>query len=120
MTLRNHDLSILQSLIASHPTLQFSFNKRHIDKLLLAAVAADVSLEELQALLDLVPAAMLSNRSYFVLIKSFIARQQVAEAAHCFHQMEVAGLHLTPALQQLEQQLKGCKGGQQLLDATTL
>ena len=114
MTLQNHDLSILQALIASRDVVQFSFNKRHVDHLLLAAVAADVSLEELQALLDLVPPSALSNRSYFVLIKSFMARQQVTEAAHCFHQMEVAGLHVTPALEHLQQELRGIRAGQQL------
>lgn len=115
VSLRKHDPSVLRALTASQGMLRFSFSKRHMDKLLTAAVAADVSLEELQGLLSSAPRGTISNRSYFILIKAFMARQQFTEAAHCFQQMDNLGLQLTPALQQIQQQLFEFRAGSQLI-----
>jgi len=81
--------------------------QRHtVQRLIAAAVAADVGLEELQVLLDILPASALSNKDLFVLIKTFMHRQQYPEAAHCYQRMETAGLGLaTPALEVMLKQL---------------
>jgi hypothetical protein len=105
VTLANHDHSVLQHLMAGR-LLRFSFNHWHVARLVRAAAAADVGLEELQALLDMLPPRLLTNQAFFVLIRTFMARQQYTEAGHCFQQMEAAGLRLTPALQRLQAQLR--------------
>ncbi|WIA35991.1 hypothetical protein OEZ86_007354 [Tetradesmus obliquus] len=105
VTLANHDHSVLQHLMAGR-LLHFSFNRWHVARLIRAAAAADVGLEELQALLDMLPPRLLTNQAFFVLIRTFMARQQYTEAGHCFQQMEAAGLRLTPALQELQAQLR--------------
>lgn len=105
VTLANHDHSVLQHLMAGR-LLRFSFNRWHVARLVRAAAAADVGLEELQALLDMLPPRLLTNQAFFVLIRAFMARQQYTEAGHCFQQMEAAGLRLTPALQGLQAQLR--------------
>eukprot|EP00882_Tetradesmus_deserticola_P009311 GHRQ01009822.1.p1 GENE.GHRQ01009822.1~~GHRQ01009822.1.p1 ORF type:complete len:191 (+),score=91.81 GHRQ01009822.1:37-573(+) len=108
VTLANHDHSVLQQLMANR-LLRFSFNRWHVARLIRAAAAADVGLEELQALLDMLPPRLLTNQAFFVLIRTFVARQQYTEAGHCFQQMEAAGLRLTPALQGLQAQLRAVR-----------
>lgn len=108
MTLANHDHSVLQALMAGR-LLGFSFNSRHVDRLLRAAAVADVGLEQLHALLDMLPPKLLTSRAYFILINAFMTRQQYAEAAHCFQAMEAAGLHSTPAMQALQHQVRAAR-----------
>jgi pentatricopeptide repeat protein len=71
-----------------------------------AAAAADVEPSELQALLRALPPGQLSSRAFFALIKGFEGRGQVAEALHCFQQMQVLGLRPTPALAEALRRLK--------------
>jgi hypothetical protein len=84
----------------------FQYGKRTFEALLLSAINADVELQELQALMQLVPPSTVSNRAYFSLIKLFVSQQQYMEALHCYQQLLAAGLKLTPAMDEQLQVLK--------------
>eukprot|EP00879_Flechtneria_rotunda_P032780 GHRR01036127.1.p1 GENE.GHRR01036127.1~~GHRR01036127.1.p1 ORF type:complete len:128 (-),score=29.50 GHRR01036127.1:122-505(-) len=109
VTLTNHDYSIFQQLLQHNK--RFHFSKGHVDQLFRSAVAAEVGLEDLQTLLDTLPKDSLTSRCFYALIKSFMERQQYAEAAHCFNRLEVAGLELTNPLESLLLQLRAARSG---------
>ena len=106
VTLSKGDYTVLHRLL-SHK-VPFHFGKRTFEALLLSAINADVELQELQALMQLVPPSTISNRAYFSLISLFMSQQQYLEAMHCYQQVLAAGLRLTPAM---EQQLQVLKNG---------
>lgn len=89
--------SILAELTAHHP--RFQFGKRSFEKLLMSALHADVDLEDLQRILNLVPQAYLNNRVYFMLIQWFDSKRMWTEVLHCYQQMQAANLKLTPAME---------------------
>jgi hypothetical protein len=106
VSLANHDHAVLRALLVPGAR-RFSLSRKHVTRLVRAASAADVGLDELAALLDAAPPRSLSTSAFFVLTKAFLARGQRMEAAHCLRQMDSFGLRRSPALDALAAQLFG-------------